>query len=163
MKVKGNETRGEPKPRRIGDLFSLSRLNYAMYIMIAILLTLIVYFVIAEYLMYKGQLPTENLDVRIAKNDVEGFADGPHPVIVVEASTRKKSMIDVRLISPVYSTQQSSGDHITNYTAFFILPKSAFSTDFNLTVTASGEEGGVFSEKMALRTPAEPEVVFNIR
>lgn len=163
MKVKRNEPEAGPKQRKIGDLFSMSRLNYAMYIMIAILLTMIVYFVIAEYLMYQDQLTAGNLDVRIAKNGVEGFADGPHPVIVVEASTRKPSAIDVMLISTVYSTQQSSGDYISNYTSFFILPKNAFSTDFNLTVTASDEKGGLLSEKITIRTPAEPEVVFNVR
>ncbi|MBW2972546.1 hypothetical protein KY359_05920 [Candidatus Woesearchaeota archaeon] len=153
----------EKHKKRIGDLFSLSRINTALYVCIFILAAFIIYYVIAEYMMYARSIPEEDLRVDISKNAVEQFSDGFHPLVVVEASARKPCTIDVRLESAAYSGQQSSGEHVNNYTAFFILPETAFSTEFNLTVTATAKSGMMWVDKQALATQPKPEVLFKVQ
>jgi hypothetical protein len=142
---------------------SLSRLTYILYIGILLVAVVVLYFVIAEYVMYANQLPKEDIIVNVTSNEVQSFADGFHPVLVIDAAAREKSIIQIKLASAAYSTQYSSGDYVNNYTTLAILPTNTFSTDFNITATATDNEGNTFYRKTYVKTGEEQKVVFGVR
>ena len=148
---------------RILERLPLSKINMALYVLILVVAVIILYFVVAEYLIYSGQRSLAPLQVNVTKNSAESFGGNFHPVLVVDVATRKESTISVRLVSPEHETYQSSGDPVTNYTSFIILPRNTFSTEFNLAVTAMDKNGRVLTYNKVLQTEAEPEVMFKIQ
>jgi len=152
----------EPK-QKIDQIITLSRMTYVLYIGILLVAVVVLYFVIAEYVMYAHQLPKDDLFINVTSNDAQSFADGFHPVLVIDAAAREKSIIQIKLASSAYSTQYSSGDYANNYTALAILPTNLFSTDFNITATATDKEGNTFYRKIYIKTGEEKNVVFGVR
>lgn len=165
MKEEQHETdkeSGRKSGAGVGDLFTLSRVNKVLYIFIALLAAFIVYFVVTEYMMLSEQLPKEALHAGITRNEVQSFEDGFHPVIVVDTSARQPSIIQIKLASAVYAVQQSSGEQVNNYTAFFVLPENTFATEFNMTVTATSKNGGVLTRRQTFITKENQEVLFKV-
>jgi hypothetical protein len=155
--------KGDDKKQRRTDTIPASRLTYILYIGILVLAVAVLYFSVAEYILYSQQLPKEELSLNITSNGAESFADGFHPVLVITAAAREKSAIQIKLSSAAYSTQYSSGDYVNNYTALAVLPTDAFSTEFNVTATASDKNGKVLTRMAAVTTQQEPKVVFGVR
>ncbi len=160
MPVRKSDSREDKES--IADYMPLSRVNYAFYVGILVFAIAICYFVVMEYLVYSDGLPENDLEIEMVRNDVERFSDGLHPVVVVDAAVREGSMVQVVLRSDSYTNRYSSGDYVNNYTAFFILPKDVFSTDFVLSVTARGENGGIFGEDLHFRSADRPKVEFSV-
>jgi hypothetical protein len=151
-----------PKKERMIDMVSISRLNYVLYCSILLVSVVVIYFAVAEYMMYARQQPTDYVTVSITRNDVDNFADGFHPFVVMTAGTEASSMIEIEMTSAAYSARFSSGEYVTNYTAFAILPKKAYSTEFNITATATDKNGVTHKKHTSFKTKPEPEAVFKI-
>lgn len=141
----------------------ITKVNMALYVFILAIAILILYFVLLEYLMYIGKMPCEPLTVNVTRNSVESFGGDFHPVIIVEVSTISDSTISLSLVSGTHEAYQSSGEPVTNYTSFIILPEDTFSTKFNLTVSATDEAGRVRTHVQELMTEDKPEVMFRIQ
>jgi uncharacterized membrane protein len=137
------------KKNRLVDLIPLSKQVYVLYSVILIVAVFMAYLAVVEYFRISVELG-EGLNASVTQNSVETFADGIHPYIIT-----------VKLASTAYTTEYSSSDYVTNYTAFAILPRNAFSTEFNITVTASG---ATWENRKEIRTMTkeEPKVMFKV-
>jgi len=150
----------DKKKTRLVDLIPLSKQVYVLYSVILIAAVLMAYLAVVEYFRYAVELE-EDLNVNITQNSVETFADGIHPFIVVSVNANEDSIITVKLASKAYTTEYSSSDYVTNYTAFAILPRNAFLTEFNITVIASSQTGETKKE-IKTKTKEEPKVMFKV-
>jgi hypothetical protein len=148
------------------DFLSSSRMMYILYVAILILAVLVVYFAITEYIIYSSGLPRDDFTLTVTDNAVQSFADGQHPVLVISASSRQSSLIQFRLLSAKHKEHYSSGEYVNNYTALAILPKDAFSTQFNITAASYDKKGNVLMRIATATTkdkPKEQDVTFSIK
>ena len=157
--------RSDEDPRkkdRVIDLISVTKLNYRLYAVVLIVAIIVVYLVIVQYFTYGRGEGREQLSIEIIRNDAESFSDGFHPLIVFSVTAEKESVITVYIDSPVYSTRYSSGSYVSNYSTAAILPKDAFSTEFDIRAIALGSDGQSMVREMSLTTAEEPRPVFRV-
>jgi hypothetical protein len=159
MSAKINDKITEKK--RIIDYLSLTRINLIFYTIILALAVFVAYITVAQFLRYESIWSKEDITAIVERNSAEDFGDGMHPVIVINAATSEEAVITVSFTSAEYEMQYSSGEITTNYTAFAILPKELFSTEFIIKILATGEEE-THSKEIKLKPLDKPEVLFRI-
>ncbi len=146
---------------RLIDHISITKLNYRLYAVILLVGIAILYLVVAQYFIY-GVKTTGPIIIEILRNDIQQFSDGSHPLVIMSVITEKESLITASFYSSMYKTQYSSGDHVTNYTVSAILPLDAFSTDFDVKITAMDRTGKSVVRMVSFTTVNLPEVVFQV-
>lgn len=148
---------------RILDRVSVTKLNYRLYLVVLLLAIAVLYLVVAQYFMYGSREYRDHITVEIIRNSVERFSDGAHPLVIINALAPDDAIMDVEFISDVYNTTYSSGDYTTNYTASAILPTNAFSTEFDVKISASERDGGHDVKTISFVTEKQPGVMFSVR
>jgi len=148
---------------RIIDRVSVTQLNYRLYLVVLLVAIAVLYLVVAQYFMYGSREYRDHITVEIIRNSVERFSDGAHPLVIINALASDEAIMDVEFVSDVYNTTYSSGDYTTNYTASAILPSDAFSTEFNVRISASDRYGRKNAREISLITENKPEVMFSVK
>jgi hypothetical protein len=150
------------KEKKLVDMTPVSRLNYILYAGVFVLAAAVIYYTMAQYLLYIGGGGDSGISIEINSNAVETFADGFHPFIVVTAEAEEESLIELEIASSSYRTGYKSEEYVTNYTASIILPKTAYSTEFSITATAKTEDGREYTKTKKVRTKEAPDVMFKV-
>jgi len=157
----------DPKFRLI-DKISVTKLNYRLYAVVLIVGVCVLYLVVVQYLIHNRiQHTTQPINIQIIRNSIEQFGDGSHPLVIITVTTQEESVITLYFNSSLYDTVYNSGDYMTNYTVSAILPKSSFSTLFDIRVSALDKKGRTTKQEISLttakiQTSGNPDVKFRI-
>ena len=143
------------KQKTLEDYFALSRLNSVMYVIIVLIAFLILYFLVVQFVTYKG-LTANKVQVHIVTNDLQTFSDGTHPVLTVSAKTRYDSRITISVQGDVNFSFMND-NYVKEYTRLIVLPTYFVGKDFLLVVVSEDKNGLITLKQMNIRTKMSEE------
>ncbi|MFC1723239.1 hypothetical protein ACFL0V_03810 [Nanoarchaeota archaeon] len=134
------------------DMFSASRVNILLYIVIGSVVLFMLYFAVLQYMIYAG-IARNKLTFQIVSNEVQEFSDGEHPVLTLRATTRQESKITIVLAH--YNMNFSSEGYVKDYSRFLVLPKGAQGKEFEVLAVAEDRLENRMEKRLKFRAKGE--------